>query len=83
MTPFLQGMLAMACLVAAFFFLRYWRSTRDRLFFIFAVAFLLMGLTRFVAALIAADDPHNSYVYTIRFVAYVLILAAIIDKNRN
>jgi hypothetical protein len=65
------------------FFFRYWRSTGDRLFVIFAVAFLLMCLTRFVAALIAADNPHNGYVYTIRFIAYLLILAAIIDKNRN
>jgi hypothetical protein len=28
-----------------------------------------MGLTPFVATLIAADNPHNAYVYTIRFVA--------------
>jgi len=83
MTLFLHGMLAMACLVASLFFLRYWRSTGDRLFFIFAIAFLLMCATRVVAALLAAEGTHHTYVYTIRFVAYLLILAAIVDKNRN
>ncbi|HWB08950.1 MAG TPA: DUF5985 family protein [Pirellulales bacterium] len=82
LTPFLQGMLAMGCLVVSLFFLRYWRGTGDRLFLIFSVAFLMLCITRVVAAAIGSDNPHNGYVYTIRFIAYLLILAAIFDKNR-
>jgi hypothetical protein len=79
---FVQGMSAMACVVIAIFFLRFWRSTGDRLFLIFAIAFGLMCVTRAIAAEIGAAHLHSGYVYTIRFVGYVLIIAAIFDKNR-
>ena len=79
---FLQGMLAMSCLVAALFFLRFRKSTGDRLFVIFALAFTLMGVTRIISAALGAGHVHSGYVYTIRFVAYLLIIAAVIDKNR-
>ena len=42
---FVWGVLAMGSLVPALFFLRYWRSSRDRLFAFFAVAFGLMALS--------------------------------------
>jgi hypothetical protein len=92
---FVQGMATMACIVIALFFLQFWRKTADRLFLIFAVAFCLMCVTRVVstslvsaavasgaaeANVLAAE--HNSAVYIIRFVAYMLIVGAIVDKNR-
>lgn len=83
MTPinaFLMGVIAMACWVAAVFFLRFWRETRDRLFVIFAAAFALLGLTRL--ALVFVHAENNDYVYWVRLAAFVLILVAIIDKNR-
>lgn len=79
---FLQGMSTMACLAVAVFFLRFWRSTEDRLFLIFAVAFGLMSLTRLISAALGAAQVHNHYVYLLRFLAYLLIVAAIVDKNR-
>ncbi|HVA50455.1 MAG TPA: DUF5985 family protein [Pirellulales bacterium] len=82
MGVFMQGMSAMACLVIALFFLRFWRGTGDRLFLIFAVAFGLMCATRLLSAVLGAQHTHSGYVYTVRFLAYLLILAAIIDKNR-
>lgn len=83
MTPinsFLMGVIAMACWVAAMFFLRFWRETRDRLFAIFAASFTLLGLTRLALVFVRAED--NDYVYWVRLAAFVLILVAIIDKNR-
>jgi alpha-D-ribose 1-methylphosphonate 5-triphosphate synthase subunit PhnI len=79
---FVQGMSAMACLVIVLFFLRFWRGTGDRLFLIFAVAFSMMCVTRVVSAALGAAHVHSGYVYTLRFLAYLLIIAAIIDKNR-
>ena len=79
---FVQGMSGMACLVIMFFFLRFWRRTADRLFLMFAVAFGLMCLTRLMSAALGASEAHSGYVYTIRFLAYLLIVVAIIDKNR-
>ena len=75
-------MFAAAGLVAALFFLRFWRSTRDRLFLIFAVSFVLMAVTRLVLAINGPGNIHNEYAYSIRFLAYLLILVAIVDKNR-
>ncbi len=80
MEAFLIGMIAAASLIAGLFFLRFWRETRDRLFLIFAIAFWLLALTRF--ALVRLHDEEHHYVYWIRLAAFVLILLAIIDKNR-
>ena len=41
-----MGAIAMASVVAALFFLRFWRDTGDRLFLIFAAAFFLLAATR-------------------------------------
>ena len=90
MRLFIEGMSAMACVVISLFFLRYWKTTADRLFLIFAIAFALMCITRLVASALGASQVdvdavgvvHHGYVYTLRFVAYLLILLAIIDKNR-
>jgi Ca2+/Na+ antiporter len=84
MENFMMGAIAMATLVAGIFFLRFWRQTRDRLFLIFALAFWLLGLTR-VGLVLLGDHVEESqtYVYLVRLGAYVLILVAIIDKNRS
>lgn len=88
---FLQGMSAMACLVIMLFFLHFWRRTADRLFLIFAIAFSLMCLTRVLAVALGGTplgtgpETHSvevAQVYLVRFLAFLLILAAIIDKNR-
>ena len=46
MEHFVMGAIAMASAVVALFFLRFWRETGDRLFAMFALAFLLLGITR-------------------------------------
>lgn len=79
---FLTGMTVMACAVAALFFLRFWRRSRDRLLLIFAIAFLLMGITRVVLMPMGKQGAYNVYAYSFRLATYVLILAAIADKNR-
>ena len=78
---FLNGAIATCCLVAGLFFLRFWRKTRDRLFAIFAVAFWLLGLNWLALALTEQDEVSSVY-YAVRLLAFVLILYAIIDKNR-
>jgi uncharacterized membrane protein HdeD (DUF308 family) len=79
----LLGAIAMASLVAGLFFLRFWRDTRDRLFLFFAISFLVEGLNR--AALGLSDDPNEGrpFFYFVRFLSFLLILIAIIQKNLN
>lgn len=83
MDQFLQGATAMACGVVGVFFLRFWRETHDRLFVIFAVAFWLMGVNRIGLALLYEVSEHHTLMYLIRLFAFILILVAIVDKNRK
>ena len=76
------GAIAMASLTIALFFLRFWKATHDRFFLFFALSFGLEAVSRilFLVQPLSVDDP---VVYMVRLVAYVLILIAIVDKNRQ
>ncbi len=82
MNEFLTGIAAALCLVAGLFFLRFWRKTRDRFFAFFAASFWLLALQRVVNMFLRDNNEHLVGVYSIRLVAFVLILVAIVDKNR-
>ncbi|MFY0526463.1 DUF5985 family protein [Archangium gephyra] len=82
MNEFLSGMAAALCLVAGLFFLRFWRKTRDRFFAFFAASFWLMAVHRIVNLYMRDNNENLVGVYSIRLIAFVLILVAIIDKNR-
>jgi hypothetical protein len=81
MIEFLSGAVTVGYLVAAGFFLRYWRKTAERLFVIFAVAFALLALNQALAHVLAVVSEPSSFVYGLRAFAFVLILLAIVDKN--
>jgi hypothetical protein len=80
---FLSGAVVAGFLVAGLFFLRFWKRTRDGLFLAFAAAFFLLGLGQSLLALANVPDEERSWLYLIRLVAFALILAAIIRKNRR
>ncbi|MBX3228511.1 MAG: hypothetical protein KIT84_07655 [Labilithrix sp.] len=73
----------MAFLIAAAYFLRFWRETRDRLFVLFAIAFVGMALNRAMLVLVAFGRESQPYVYLVRLAAFVLIAFAVVDKNRR
>lgn len=81
-TQVISGAILMGYLVAGLFFLRFWRDTRDRLFLIFAVAFWILGLQRLALALTRDMMETQTGLYLIRLFAFLLILGAIVDKNR-
>ena len=83
MNELIAGMIVMAYFVAGLFFLRFWMETRDRLFIMFALAFVILGLQRVVLALARQTSEDTTYLYVVRLLAFVLILVAIIDKNRS
>ncbi len=82
MNELVSGAIAMASLVIALFFLRFWRTTHDRFFMYFSLSFLVQGGHRIYAAF-ASNDMHedNPFHYLIRLLAYALILWAVFDKN--
>lgn len=72
----------MGAFVSGLCFLRFWRKTQDRLFLIFSVSFLLMGLERMALALQKNDGENNVLLYLMRLASFFLILYGIWDKNR-
>ena len=81
MQMFMLGMISMGFAVAALFFLRFWRSSRDRLFLYFAVAFGLEAANRAAYAWNGAHSEELTLYFSLRLLAFSLILWAIIDKN--
>jgi hypothetical protein len=82
MNDILVGGIATASIVAGLFFLRFWRSTRDRFFLFFAFSFWIEGVNRLVLFHWVGPDEDAPGYYLIRVIAYGLIIAAIVDKNR-
>jgi len=73
----------LSLVVSLFFLLRSWRDTRDRFFLIFATAFVIEGLDRVALGLTDVSQENEPYFYLVRLFSFLLILAAIIDKNRK
>ena len=82
MNEIMLGAIAAGCLAVSLFFFRFWRSTRDRFFLLFALSFLIEGVNRVVLYETVGLSEDAPIYYIIRLIAYGLILAAIIDKNR-
>jgi peptidoglycan/LPS O-acetylase OafA/YrhL len=81
MVDFLSGAVTLGFIVAAFFFLRFWRRTRDRLFLAFCLAFFLLSLNQILAFALDVYSEPQSFIYGLRVVGFLLILVAIMDKN--
>jgi len=79
----IPGAIVMACLVAGLFFLRFWRTTGDRIFACFALAFWLMASQWTAGAVLDVPSETRHYLYLLRLLAFVIIVVGIVDKNRK
>jgi peptidoglycan/LPS O-acetylase OafA/YrhL len=82
MINFLNGVAMAGSLGVGLFFLRMWRESRDRFFALFGLAFWILALNWLALVWASPASEHRHYFYAIRLVAFLLILAAIADKNR-
>lgn len=78
---FTSGLVAMGYLVCTAFFLRFWQRTRDSLFFVFAIAFLLLALNSALSVLLGGVLEERSWLYLLRLAAFSILIIAIIRKN--
>ncbi len=83
LNSFLLGALAMGFLVAAMFFARFFTRTQDRFFALMATAFATMSVNQIALMALGEDSEYRSWLYLVRLSAFILILAAVIDKNRR
>ncbi|HET6513464.1 MAG TPA: DUF5985 family protein [Candidatus Kapabacteria bacterium] len=77
----ISGALIMGYFVAALFFMKFYRATKDRLFALFSTAFWILCAQRTALALTTRTVEDATIFYVIRLVAFLIILYAIIDKN--
>mgnify|MGYP001465274706 CR=1 FL=1 len=86
---FLLGFTVACAGAIGVFFLKFWKHTQDRLFLVFALAFILMGVGWVVHAFtmrphdVAPGDESHFLVYVPRLLAFSCIIWAIWDKNRT
>jgi hypothetical protein len=78
---FLLGIIVTASIVAAGFFWRFYRQTRDMLFLAFAAAFFVEGMNRLSFLFIEVPNEGSPVIYVVRLIAFLLILAAVVRKN--
>lgn len=82
MRQLLHGAIAMGSFVIGLFFIRFYRERQDTLFALFGAAFWLMGANNFALGLSDAAAESRLFLYGIRLLAFVLIILAIVQKNR-
>jgi hypothetical protein len=81
MAVLLSGGIVAGYLVCGLFFLKFWKTSDDRLFLIFAVAFWMLALQRLMLVILEPGPNVHLLLYVMRLAAFVLILVAIVDKN--
>jgi hypothetical protein len=81
LVAFMGGAVTVGYLVAALFFLKFWRRTGDRLFAAFAAAFVLLAANQAVPVLFGLPDEALGGVYLLKLAAFLLIILAILRKN--
>lgn len=87
---FFAGIAMCAFLASAIFFLKFWRASGDKFFLYFSVACGLLAFER-VLLLILLPDIHigahtpesQAWVYLVRLAAFLVIIGAVIERNRK
>jgi hypothetical protein len=84
MTPLTQvllGAVIMGDVIAALFFVRYWKMTGDRFFLFFAASFVAIAVSRVVVDEGLPPVGYEPWRYMIRILSYLFIIAGILYKN--
>ncbi len=81
MIEMLSGALLFSYFIAGIHFCRFWRRTGDRLFLHFAAAFWLFALNQLATSIPVVANETSGYEYLLRILGFIVILAAIVDKN--
>ena len=78
-----SGAVFFGYIIVGLFFLRFWGQTRARLFACFAAAFFILALERTLMITQLVEPIHQPLVYCTRLVAFLIIVAGILDANRG
>jgi hypothetical protein len=79
----LQAIAATAAFASGLFFFRFWRRGGDTLFAYFGTAFVLLATSWGLLAFLNPAGDARAGIYGIRLLAFLLMIAAMVDKNRS
>ena len=79
----LLGAVIMGDVLAALFFVRFWKMTGDRFFLLFSGSFLAIAVSRLVVDENMPPFGMEALGYSIRILSYLFIIAGILYKNRG
>jgi peptidoglycan/LPS O-acetylase OafA/YrhL len=77
----LSGAVTIGFVVAAALFFNLGRGSGERLYFAFALALGLLAANQLVALWLGEDHEYIAYVYGLRLIGFVVVLAALVEKN--
>lgn len=83
MTDLLSGILIAEYAAIALFFAKFWSKSRDRLFLMFSGAFVVLAVQRIAIVLTHEVLEQQTPLYLLRLAAFVVIIVAIVEKNRR
>ena len=69
--------------MAAAFFLRFWRQTRDPFFIAFAIGFAVLAVQRVLLVREFGLIENRAAAYGVRLLAFLVIVYAVVIKNRE
>ncbi len=76
-----DGFFTCTALIAALFFLRFWRRSGDGLFLSFSIAFVLMAANSLARLVFHSLNDQEPGVFLLRLAAFGVIIFAIWRKN--
>ncbi len=76
-----NGALAALLVVAAVFFCRFWRESRDFLFLAFGASFLIKAINAIAVAVLQKPNEGTMWNYLVGLASTLFIVIAIIHKN--
>ena len=86
---FWAGIATATFLASGLFFLKFWKASSDRFFLYFAMSCFFLGTERILLLWLLPSTEANyrppeaqAWVYLVRMAAYILILYAVIQRNR-
>jgi hypothetical protein len=83
LNQFISGAITIGFWGIGLFFYQFWRRTKDSLFGMFATTFWLLSCERILLLVVRPENELRPYVYLVRFSAFVMLIIAVILKNRH